>query len=247
MYQQNNIKAYSAFRASNYDDESKLDKGNREQHRNFLVDLLCSQKNAPTSFLDLGCGTGYFTEVFYEIFPRINGYLVDGSQEMLDIAQDRFLSRQLKAHLHCALFENINWHQMPAKVDVIFSALAIHHLQDADKWKLFQRIYDHLDDGGIFILYDLFKLKDQQGSALLEYLACRDHQRRLQAELDLDELIDELSIENITANDRRIRGEEGDKEAFLDDQLHHLAAAGFKHITTVFQEARFAGTIAYKS
>ena len=44
-----NVSGYDAFRASNYDDESKLDKGNREQHKLYLHDVLLYANTKPVN------------------------------------------------------------------------------------------------------------------------------------------------------------------------------------------------------
>jgi tRNA (cmo5U34)-methyltransferase len=240
------ISGYDSIRASDYDEESKVDKGNRELHRLFLRNLLLFNNRKPGSFLELGCGTGYFTEVFFEVFPNIRGTLIDGSKEMLEMAKSRFVGNSANLEYKQYRFEDIDWKTVSPQYDIIISPLAIHHLVDDEKWKLFQSIYDRLTPGGWFILYDIFKPKDQLSFEVLEFLTCMDHQQRLKAELEVDFDLEELRVENIIANDRRIKKAEGDKEACLEDQKYHLAKAGFTTVTTIFQDARFAGTIAFK-
>lgn len=47
--------------------------------------------------------------------------------------------------------------ELPAQdFDVIVSALSIHHLENVDKETLFDRIYDKLPEGGLFVNYDWF-------------------------------------------------------------------------------------------
>lgn len=40
--------------------------------------------------------------------------------------------------------------------DAVISALSVHHLEDNQKEKLFQRIFDKLPKGGVFVNYDQF-------------------------------------------------------------------------------------------
>jgi tRNA (cmo5U34)-methyltransferase len=245
--EKDSVAGYDVSRASNYDEESRLDKGNREQHRFFLQDILKYTGKTPGSFLELGCGTAYFTDVFYEMYPHIEGTLLDGSREMLAIAAAKYASTNVNAFFVHALFEDIKWNALAPEYDVIFSSLSIHHLTDDDKWKLFDNIYRKLSRDGIFILYDVFKPQDQKSVEILEYLACMDSRRRLMRELEVDVDIEELSIQHIIANDRRIKQLEGDKETCLELQKEKLRKSGFKNVTTIFQDARFAGTVAFKS
>lgn len=239
------INEYGEVRASNYDEESVYDKGNRDLHKTFLYDVLTyHQKALPSTFLDLGCGTGYFTDVFFELYPTIHGDLIDGSEEMLKQAEPKF--KNFNVRLHHVLFEEINWSKLKLSYDIVFSSLAIHHLRDLDKWRLFQEVYNRLSENGIFILYDIFKPTDLKSFELLEFLACQDVRRRLKADLELDTDIEELNINNIIANDRRIKAAEGDKETCLELQKENLLKVGFNRVTTIFQDARFAGSIAFK-
>jgi tRNA (cmo5U34)-methyltransferase len=247
IMEKDSVAGYDVSRASNYDEESKLDKGNREQHRFFLQDFLKYTADTPKSFLELGCGTAYFTDVFYEMYPHIEGTLLDGSREMLAIAATRYTGKSAKASFVHSLFEEIKWDTLAPSYDLIFSSLSIHHLTDEGKWKIFDEIYDKLSPGGIFILYDVFRPLDQKSVEILEYLACMDSRRRLMTELEVDVDIEELNIQHIVANDRRIKQLEGDKETCLELQKENLRKSGFKNVTTIFQDARFAGTVAFKS
>ncbi|QXV63887.1 class I SAM-dependent methyltransferase [Mucilaginibacter sp. 21P] len=241
------VSGYDATRASNYDDESKLDKGNRELHRQYLYDVLLFNNKTPGSFLELGCGTAYFTDVFYELYPNVKGVLVDGSKEMLDIAAEKFTDPGTRATFKHYLFEYLDWDDIGTGFDIIFSSIAIHHLNDKEKWDLFHQIYNNLAPGGIFILYDVFRHPNPKSFEILEYLACMDSRRKLVEDIGIDLDLEELKIENIISNDRRIKLAEGDKEASLEHQLLHLNKAGFADITTFLQDARFAGTIAFKN
>ena len=185
--------------------------------------------------------------MFYELYPDIKGVLVDGSNEMLKIAAEKYADTAFSIHFENFLFEDINWDQLGHNFDIVFSSLSIHHLTDENKWQLFRDIYEGLTPNGIFILYDVFKPVDQKSFDVLEFLACMDSRRRLVEDLGVDLDIDELKISNIIENDRRIKHAEGDKEACLNDQLYYLKKAGFTGITTIFQDARFAGIVAFKS
>lgn len=240
------IPGYGSERASAYDESSVLDKGDREFHRNMLKDVLAFLPSRPTSFLDLGCGTGYFAEIFYEAFPGISGTLLDGSADMISFAKSRYQGRPVKAGYMVERFQDIRFEELPHRYDLVFSSLAVHHLEDAQKWMLFRKIYDNLSPQGVFILYDIFRVQDNRSQDLLEFMACKDMQRRLMQELETDVEIEELSMPHIIANDRRIRGEEHDLEADLPEMLCQLELAGFRSVTVFLQEARFAGIIGFK-
>ncbi|MEL7002884.1 MAG: class I SAM-dependent methyltransferase [Bacteroidota bacterium] len=238
-----NVDGYGLEEAKLYDDMSDYNKGHRKIHKQFLVDTLEYLDFKPKRFLDLGCGTGYFSEVIYDVFPNSDGTLVDASIEMLQIAQRKFLGKRNKKKYIEAFFQDLDWTEL-GKFDLVFSALAIHHLEDEQKWKLFADIHKYLNDGGVFILFDLFKSENEQSNELLEYLACKDCQRRLVEGEGV--YLEEFEVNKIIQEDRRIRQIEGDKEACYKDQIDNLKKLEFGSITTIFQEARFAGTVAFK-
>lgn len=97
--------------------------------------------------LDLGAGTGLFSAMILERFPKAELHLLDASSGMLDQARERFrgnpaVSFRLGDMADCAL--GGPW-------DVIVSALAIHHLDDAAKQSLFAGIAAALAPGGLFV------------------------------------------------------------------------------------------------
>lgn len=238
----NKVKGFAAAEASTYDEDSLINKGNRLLHRNYLKLFLTYVKTDPKSFMDLGCGTCYFSEVFTEVFPEIKGLCIDGSSEMLAKARERFGDR---FDYQQNLFEEIKWNEL-GNNDLIFSALAIHHMTHESKWEIFQSIYDNLNDDGIFILFDFFKSDDLFENELLEYLSCKNMQTKILENLGIDFVLDELKIEKIIENDRNVKALEGDNEAPLDAQIENLKKAGFKKVVTIFQDTRLAGIVSYK-
>jgi tRNA (cmo5U34)-methyltransferase len=234
-----------------YDENARLNKGNRDTHKMILEDLLRYLTNTPRLFFELGCGTGFFSDVFYKVFPGINGTLLDGSDKMLNISRELFRQKNYQANFIHSAFENMRWDEIPEQ-DIFFSALAIHHLADRDKWEMFRRIHYKLSDVGHFILFDLFISGDKKQDQLLEYLACSDIRRRLKKELDaelgcdFDSDIEELRIDTIIKRDRLNKLREGDQEARLEDIVANLYASGFNQVVVLFQDIRFAGIIASK-
>ena len=83
------VNAYDTDRAKRYDQFSTVTMGDRKLQRNYLQSLLLQQRFENRFFMDLGCGTGFFSEVFFEHEPKIRGVLVDGSSAMLDQTKAR--------------------------------------------------------------------------------------------------------------------------------------------------------------
>ena len=108
--------------------------------------------NKPQSVLDLGAGTGLLTNYWMKECSTANYLLVDIADEMLDVSRKRFEGNENVRHQVLDYSKELPQGQF----DVIISALSIHHLDDIQKERLFQRIYDKLPEGGVFVNYDQF-------------------------------------------------------------------------------------------
>jgi tRNA (cmo5U34)-methyltransferase len=239
--------AYRGARAARYDDQSTYDKGDRERQYQILVDVLRFFGRSRFQFCDLGCGTGYFTTAFFEADAQCQGVALDASPEMLDVARVRLEGNAASTEFVCRRFQDISWAGWHERFDHVFSALAIHHLEDSEKWQLFRDIFSTLRPGGSFILYDLVRHSRPQDATLIEYLACRDIQRRLISHLEIDWEPADLAIDAVIAKDRLLRAREGDKEALLEDQINALMEAGFTSCLVLFLDARIVGLCCAKA
>ena len=115
------------------------------------LDLIPFATDSAIRVLDLGAGTGLLSALIAETFPHAHLTLVDISEGMLDQARQRFLDDAARFHFRALdLAEGPLWGQYEAVV----SALAIHHVNDEGKQRLFQGVYDVLCDGGVFINAD---------------------------------------------------------------------------------------------
>ena len=114
--------------------------------------LITSNIKEPQRIIDLGAGTGLLTYYWYQQYPNAEYVLVDIADEMLNVARKRFhqlgnITYQVENYIN-KLSDDF--------FDTVISALSIHHLEDEEKMKLFERIYDRLPSGGIFVNYDQF-------------------------------------------------------------------------------------------
>ncbi|HWE59098.1 MAG TPA: class I SAM-dependent methyltransferase [Solirubrobacteraceae bacterium] len=106
----------------------------------------CASAGPIARVLDLGAGTGLMSAAVAEAYPHARFELLDGSPEMLAEAQHRLGERVVAVYVQDMAGE------LPAgPFDAVVSALAIHHLEDADKRSLFGRVRDVLRPGGVFV------------------------------------------------------------------------------------------------
>jgi SAM-dependent methyltransferase len=234
------IKEYGAARASAYEDESTYAKGDREGDWCVARDLLEYRTPVFSRFLELGCGTGFFSKRILDTFPACSGVLIDGSTQMLEKARLALVEASDRAQLRESRFEDLPWQEFEGQFDVVFSSFALHHLTDADKWEAFDGIFGALRARGRFVYVDHVRGDDDEESALLEYLACKDIQRRLKAKLRVEKDVFGLGFERILAKDRAMRMAEGDQEAAASEIRSKLKSTGFTLVAPVRQHARIA-------
>jgi tRNA (cmo5U34)-methyltransferase len=177
----------------------------------------------PKNVLDLGAGTGLLSRHIRAAHPNVELTLTDSASAMLDGARRQFgdTATYVEADLTEALPEG-PW-------CAVVSALAIHHLSDADKRDLFARVRSVLKPGGVFV-------NAEQIAGPTKYFDDRNeawHKRRaLEAGASEQDWADALE---------RMQH---DRCATVEDQLAWLREAGFADADCVFKHHRFAVMVA---
>lgn len=182
------------------------------------------------SVLDLACGTGSLTWELSRRGYRMTG--VDLSPEMLAVAEEKCRELEQPPRFFCEPMERL---RLPEKVDacVCFLDSVNYVLQPKKLQKAFQRVYDALEPGGLF-LFDADtpeKLESMDGQVFLdeteeEYCVWRGEyspRRRI-----CTFFMDIFRLEG----EHWLRGEEFHREyAYTMDELEeYLKAAGFGKI-----------------
>ncbi|WP_071147514.1 class I SAM-dependent methyltransferase [Bacteroides ihuae] len=171
--------------------------------------------------LDLGAGTGIFSQFVLEKYPQAEITLLDFSEQMLTVARERF------ANLKNVSFQiaDMTLFEPQGKYDAVISSLAIHHLSDEGKQELFRKINGILNEGGFFV-------NAEQVKGSTDYIHSFYTQRR---RLRLDN--SELSKEAVEASYERNKL---DKCASVSEQMRWLQEAGFKEVDCPFKYYIFA-------
>ena len=117
-----------------------------EEFYGTAVATLAMRSGEMARVLDLGAGTGLMSAAVLARYPDALIVLVDGAAAMLGQAEERLPAGSIST-VTADLRE-----QLPAgPFDAVVSALAIHHLEHADKRELFARIHGALRPGGVFV------------------------------------------------------------------------------------------------
>ncbi len=105
-------------------------------------------RSANLRILELGCGTGNLSVYLRELFPNARLTLVDLSPDMLKQAAVKLGGENDQLALLQGGFMDIAF--ASEQFDLIVSSMALHHLLDAEKPVLYQRIFQWLKPGGLF-------------------------------------------------------------------------------------------------
>lgn len=181
----------------------------------------------PKRILDLGAGTGLLSYYWYQHFPQAEYMLVDIADEMLKIARRRFSGLD---NLSYQIMDYRN--ELPEQnFDVIASALSIHHLENDEKMKLFEKIYERLPNGGLFVNYDQFCAGQEEMNLWFDSY-WESH----------------LADSGLTKNDIELWKERRklDKECSLEEEIQMLRGCGFKAVQCVYSCQKFSVIAAVK-
>ncbi len=176
--------------------------------------------NAKT-VLDIGAGTGLFSQFVYKENPQLHYTLADISDPMLSVARSRFSGLDNFDFIELDLSTD----KIPGKYDIIISGLAIHHLSDADKQKLYKNIHDALNEGGLFINADQVTGRTMLFDSLYKY---EWRETVSHSGLEHDALIQAFERTKL------------DKLAPLETQLKMLERAGFNEVDCFYKNLSFA-------
>jgi tRNA (cmo5U34)-methyltransferase len=125
------------------------------------------------AMLELGIGTGETARRVRAVHPDARLTAIDSSTEMLERARSEFPGGDLRvARLEDALPDG--------PFDLVYSALAIHHLDGVGKRDLFRRVAAVLRVGGVFVLADVVVPDDPE-----------DEQTPIDGEYDLPDRLDD--------------------------------------------------------
>lgn len=173
------------------------------------------------AILDIGAGTGLLAALFLEKYPPASLTLMDISENMLNIARERFSGRT------GLVYRSVDYRygDLGGPYDIICSALSIHHLEHDEKQDLYRRIYAALNPRGVFV-----NAEQVEGETIEE------HRRNMAY---WDDFIRTGPLPETIARDAMVRRDTLDRMEKASVQLAWLRESGFSSVDIVYKNRMF--------
>jgi len=229
------IAAYDVSqRVKTYDADMELMHPNRSKMVQIAIELLPFSNTAALRAIDLGIGTGYFTEQFLNHFANSRVLGVDGAQAMVELAKQRLKSLTSRVEFAIGDFRQLQ-QLVPdaATVNVVFSAYALHHLSRPDKETVLKHVVELLVSGGWFINADLIVADSPELESRLQELRVAGIVKR--AEGADHRFTDSASTGRFLAE---LEKNERDQPLTLSEDLALLRSSGLKNVSAFWLEYR---------
>ncbi|WP_271812697.1 class I SAM-dependent DNA methyltransferase [Clostridium beijerinckii] len=158
--------AYKEF--ANIYDELIYEDINYDKVADKIINI-CRENNLKfEDYLDLACGTGNVSINVAKYFKTV--YAVDLSDDMLNVAFDKFKKNKIKAKVICQDMCELSLNK---RFDLITSVLdsTNYITEDEDLIDYFSNVYEHLKENGIFIfdINSYYKLSTVLGNNIYTY------------------------------------------------------------------------------
>ena len=208
---------YDHYATTKYDEDIvRSIPGHVELHQH--IDKLVESLPEQPRILELGVGTGLTAERILKRFPKSQYFANDFSRTMLDGARAKLQGYNVQY-----LEGDYSKIELPKDNDAVISVIGIHHQEtDEDKKDLFTKIYNSLNERGVFIFGDLVTYRNPTEAALNE----AHHFHYL-----VENAQDEESLKEWAHHHKNLN-----KLAPLEDQVEWLREVGFREVTVEYQK-----------
>lgn len=202
--------------------------------RKFQINLLLQlieyyRKSEKGTFLDFGCGDGVVSRIILSKFPGCHIDLLDGSEVMIEKVKAAGMKNTDILQMTFSEWTDLN---VENKYDLIFSSMAIHHLDSYEKSRLYAKLFNALKFGGLLVNMDVMKPASKKVEDF--HFAMWDNSIAEQLENNPEEL---KKHENITS---AYKNKPENKPSSLISQLQMLENAGFEDVDCHYKNGIFA-------
>lgn len=198
--------------------------------QSFYRHFIASKPNK--TVLDLGCGDGIVIYELLKVDSSLKATLIDGSEDMLIKAKERFKECQNLHFIRASFQEILNETIIHDNYDFIVSSMATHHLTMEEKTALFKTIYSHLYVGGYFLNTDVILApSDTLEQWYLQLWKQWINERKSILEIESHHYDDVI---------RRYKDNTDNKPDLLRSQLKSLQVIGFKDVDCFYKYGIFS-------
>ncbi len=203
-----------------------------------MIDLLITLTSPQATLLELGAGTGIFTEILLEANHFGEVYVTDGAPAMLEIARQTLGSEGSRLHFQQLDFTT-GWPTLFREIrfDAITSSMALHHAED--KQTLFRQVFSLLEPQGVFILADHMA----GASAYIDTLFKRE---RALVRLGKETKPDQAQIQEVIHLAEEISMKEGNLCESVAQYQSYLDQSGFEDVECIWRDYWLAVFLARK-
>ena len=229
------IAAYDVSqRVKTYDADMELMHPNRSKMVQIALEVLPFPRTAALRAIDLGIGTGYFTECFLNKFPNSRVLGIDGAPAMIELAKARLKSLESRVEFVIGDFRKLQELASDASaVDVIFSAYALHHLSRLDKETVLRQVVTLLATGAWFVNADLLVADSPELESRLQQIRIAGIVER--AGGADSRFVDSALTRQFLAD---LELKEADQPLTLAEDLALLRSSGLKNVSAFWLEYR---------
>lgn len=210
----------------------------RSQIAAVVADLVPADRDEAFVAVDVGSGDGWLSEAVLRRYPRARVIALDGSPAMREAARRRLAPFGARAEVRAFELDAEGWAlDLRAPVRCFVSCLAVHHLDDEGKRRLFRAMRSCLEPGGGVLVADLVRPASPQGwrhAARAWQRDVRDRARRLGAGEQARHLLEG------DWNWFEHPDDPMDRPARLVDHLRWLQEAGFEGVDVFWVRAGHA-------
>lgn len=234
MLQTTNVKPgdlnYDHYDMQIYDEDIRRSiPGHDELHKKIEAMVKSyAHKHEVKKILDLGTGTGITLEKMLRFVPKAYFVAIDFSAQMLVGARKHLAF--YKGEYILADYSEIS---LGTDFDIVVSVIGMHHQTHEGKHKMFQKIFDSLNPGGVFIFGDLMTYHDPQKAALNDAY----HYHHLVEKARNKKALQEWAYHHKFLN----------QLAPVEDQVSWLHAVGFTQVNVEFTLWNTVLVVGYKS
>ena len=229
------IAAYDVLqRVKTYDVDMELMHPNRSKMVQIALEVLPFPKTTALRAIDLGIGTGYFSEHFLNKFPNSRVLGIDGAPAMIELAKARLKSSKSRVEFVIGDFRTL--HELAADigtVDIVFSAYALHHLSRVDKETVLRQVVELLVPGGWFINADLIVADSPELESRLQQIRIAGIVERAGG---ADSRFADSALTQQFLEDLELK--EADQPLTLDEDLALFRNSGLKNVSAFWLEYR---------